>query len=61
MLLIAAPGTCTAVETLASVGVNVKVFEIVCADILVAKFPPVTAWLGTPLPVTLRVVPHPHV
>jgi hypothetical protein len=43
------------------VGVNVKVFEIACTDILVAKFPPVTAWLGTPLPVTLRVVAHPHV
>ena len=32
---------------------------MVCADIAVAKLPPVTAWSGMPLPVSMRlVVPH---
>jgi hypothetical protein len=39
---------------LLATGVKVTLPEIDWADTLLAKLPPVTAWLGTPLPVKDR-------
>jgi hypothetical protein len=48
------PGNLTGVLALLDKGAKVTLPEIDCADTLVANLPSVTAWLGTPLPASVR-------